>query len=402
MNTINPVGGVGNAGHPDYIPTPASGSTEENGYSFSEILTGVMQEEELELQTDFEPAAETAETAETETPPVQEPMINESPPASAKSNAPVRNFEYQASITDALREDAIRMSMMASSGLSGMPGELASMQSTGIEQMIMAAASTGQIDDNQIALFMLLMMMQTSSGGDSGILMQMMATMLTQMQSDTGVSSGYNQSNLSTVDRFAYGARIPGVTGTSSAEIPVNGWIAATPAIVSTEEYRDPNLYRAVVNQFMVESSERYQPRDGKTYCNIFMWDVTAAMGAEVSHYTDPATGEPRYRPNNEGAIAMNATRIDTWLANYGHNYGWREADAETAQYYANQGRPAVTTSGSNGHVQVVVPSNDGGYDPVRGVTIAQAGSHLTSYTYITNTYSASALRDQVRYWVHN
>jgi hypothetical protein len=251
-------------------------------------------------------------------------------------------------------------------------------------------------------MFMLCMMMQTSSGGDSGILMQMMTTMLSQMQNDASMSSGYDPYSLSTVDRFAYGARIPGVTGTSAAELPVNGWIAATPSIVSTEEYRDPNLYRAVVSQFMVENSERYRPRDGKTYCNIFMWDVTAAMGAEISHYTDPVTGVPRYRPDNEGAIAMNAVRIDTWLSNHGRNYGWREVDAETAQYHANQGRPAVTTSGSNGHVQVVVPSRDGGFDPVRGVTIAQAGGRLTSYAYITETYSASTLKNQVRYWVHN
>ena len=42
--------------------------------------------------------------------------------------------------------------------------------------------------------------------------------------------------------------------------------------------------YFKVIEQFEVESSPRYEPGK-KTYCNIFAWDVTRAMGAEIPHW---------------------------------------------------------------------------------------------------------------------
>jgi len=415
MSSTNPVKEAGIPDHARYITGSAPKRVEGRDASFSEILTDSLSDEEADTNS------AKVDPAGTEQPGTGMTEADYEYPETSLNPQPYEylgplvgtvpqsgNQDYSAMIYDALREEAARMSITAGAGYSDMPGGMMQMQSQGIEQMILSAASSGQIDDAQIALFMLCMMMQTNQDGDFGMLMQMMASMLTQIQGNTNqlldnvISSGYDPSILNSIGMNVFGTRIPGLTGTNRAILPVEGWLQATPAVISTMEYRNPLLYRAVVNQFGVENSARYQPRDGKTYCNIFMWDVTAAMGAEIPHYTDPVTGEPRYRPNNEGAIAMNATRIDKWLQTHGQNYGWREVDAETAQMHANMGRPAVTTSGSNGHVQVVVPSIDGGYDPARGVTIAQAGSHLTSYTYITNTYSAAALRDYVRYWVHN
>jgi len=213
------------------------------------------------------------------------------------------------------------------------------------------------------------------------------------------MTSDYDRYVMNTINN-AYSPGIPGRSGTGQALLPVDGWVPTTPAIVSTAGYRNPQLYSAVVNQFRVETTERYQSRDGKTYCNIFVWDVTSAMGAEIPYRTDSVTGQP-WPEDKSNAISMSAARMDTWLETFGSSYGWREVDARTAQWYANEGRPAVTTAGSIGHVQIVVPSRDGRYDEERGVTIAQAGGPLTSYRYITSTYSSSALRDHVRYWVH-
>ena len=322
-------------------------------------------------------------------------------------NTPGSNIDFSGMISDALRDELTRMGAAAAAGYAGMPdGQMPFMQNTGIEQMILTAASTGQVDDAQIALFMLCMMMQTNQDNDFSMLMQMMVTMLTQMQGDTGalrnnvMSSGYDPSVLGTIDRNVFNSGLPGRYGTGQALLPVDGWVPTTPAIVSTEGYRDPQLYSAVVSQFRVEMAGRYQPRDGKTYCNIFVWDVTSAMGAEIPYRTDSVTGEP-WPDDRSNAISMSAARMDAWLETFGSSYGWREVDARTAQMYANQGRPAVTTAGSIGHVQMVVPSRDGRFDEERGVTIAQAGGPLTSYRYITSTYSSSALRDHVRYWVH-
>jgi hypothetical protein len=52
------------------------------------------------------------------------------------------------------------------------------------------------------------------------------------------------------------------------------------------------------------------------------------------------------------------------------------------------------------GHTQIVCPSLSGGYDSSRGVTVAQAGSSVYNYAYITDIYSREGLKN-VRYFVH-
>ena len=50
--------------------------------------------------------------------------------------------------------------------------------------------------------------------------------------------------------------------------------------------------------------------------------------------------------------------------------------------------------------MQIVSPSEDGLYDPERGVALAQAGGKLRNYTYMRNLYSAS-YEAQVQYFAH-
>lgn len=64
------------------------------------------------------------------------------------------------------------------------------------------------------------------------------------------------------------------------------------PPVTSTLEDRHPLLYSAIINQFGVETNPRYRPRNNNTYCNIFVWDVSSAMGAEIPHWINPNTGE--------------------------------------------------------------------------------------------------------------
>jgi hypothetical protein len=290
-------------------------------------------------------------------------------------------------------------------GLTGLQGYGLGSSTAGIEQAIMAAAATGEVSDAQIALFMLLAMMQTEQDGEFSMVMQMMASMLTNLQGDTQtlrndiMSSNYGTYMLDTIDRLVFGGDMTAGSD-SGAVIPVSRGRPTTPAITSNEYTRSAGLYRAVINQFNVETAERYQPSE-KTYCNIFLWDVTSAMGAEIPHYVDAETNEPRAYPDVKGARELNAAGIDKWLHEHGGKYGWREVDAATAQRYANAGKPAVTTAGSLGHVQVVCPSKDGAYDPEKGVTIAQAGRRLRNYAYISETYSKEQL-GKISYFVHD
>ena len=285
-------------------------------------------------------------------------------------------------LSEALREETARMASMASvpSGLgsSGMPAGMMGMDTgtSAIEQMILASASNGEVSNAQIALFMLMMMMQSSEGGDMSMLSTMMSALLPQLENEASSSNANRHIDPRTI-------MMSNSTGAGGAVLPLSPGAAATPVVTSNANDRSPERYRAVVNQFRVETAERYEPfRDGYTYCNIFVLDVTRAMGVHIPH--------------------LGAIKMCEWLGTKGAEHGWREVDAETAQLYANLGKPAVTSAGSRGHVQMVVPSRDGGYDPVRGVTIAQAGTRVTNYTHISTIYGANALQNQIRYFVND
>lgn len=194
------------------------------------------------------------------------------------------------------------------------------------------------------------------------------------------------------------------LSSSSTGKIPSSSSAAADPAVTSDIYDRDPGLYRAVIDQFSVETNKRYEVNkkgENDTYCNIFVWDVTSAMGAQIPHYYDSRTGES-LTSSDKGAREMTANGIHNWLHEYGDEYGWYELSEQEAQELANQGRPVVTAlyNGSgHGHVQVVCPSKDGEYDEKLGVTIAQAGRTLTSYGHITDIYNKSLPR--VSYFAH-
>jgi len=335
--------------------------------------------------------------------------------AGTAPSAPAQDgTSFSDALAGAMKDELSYMSIAAGSGTSGLSSGSAPLQmqtqaqTQGLEQMILSAASSGQTTDAQKALFMLCMMMQGDQGGDYSIIMQMMASMLTQIQGDNGslrdsvMTSDYDPYVLDEIDKGVFNTVLPDGSGIGQVTVPSEAWRPATPAITSTEGTRSPGLYRAVIDQFRVESAERYKPfREGSTYCNIFLWDVTSAMGAEIPHYTDPETGAPVEYPNIKGAKPMGAIATDEWLGTYGPEYGWHEADAETAQRYANEGKPAVTTAGDLGHVQVICPSGDGGFDPIRGVAVAQAGRIVSNYTHLSSIYNTNG-QQSVRYWVHD
>lgn len=190
------------------------------------------------------------------------------------------------------------------------------------------------------------------------------------------------------------------------AKTPVAASKPVTPAIYSFAYNRSAALYNRVIAQFSVETNPRYAVNKkgrGDTYCNIFVWDVTSAMGAQIPHYINPKTGAPMQYPKLSGARELSANGIYNWLHKHGATYGWYPVSESEAQMLANQGQPVVATlkrSGKSGHVQMVCPSADGLYNPKRGVTIAQAGCRLTSYASIKSIYKKSSL-SKVVYFAH-
>lgn len=269
-----------------------------------------------------------------------------------------------------------------------------------------AAAATGK--NSLLDLFggetnaLLMLTLMNSLGGEAGtVMMSSLANALNGRQA--GSSGAY-----ATALRAYAGTGAVSSTSTysnTSDRIPASAGKAVSPSVTSSEGNRSAALYTAVIRQFNVTKNPRYAVNkngNNDTYCNIFLWDVTRAMGAEIPHYVDPVTKAPRAYPDVKGAKEMTANDIYDWLHSVGEQYGWYKVTAEQAQALANQGKPVVTAmknDSGHGHVQVVCPSKDGGYNTEKGVTIAQAGRNLYDYAYVTQVYNASL--SKLTYFAH-
>jgi hypothetical protein len=385
----------------DAVGSAASGVADRGFLRFSADFAAVLADATADGTADIE-ASDMPDAAQ----PGDAPQDARQPSA-AEQAAVGRKASLATMLADAMKEETALMGVTAGAKLSGMATGYPMSQGQGIEQAILAAASTGEVSDAQIALMMLCTMMQSSENSDFSILMQMMAAMLTRVEGDAEalrsdvMASEHSPYVLDTIDREVFHTRIPDSSSTGEVILPLEVWRPAIPVLTNAEGERSAELYRTIIDQFNVEKAPRYRPyRNGYTYCNIFVWDVTSAMGAEIPHYTEPSTGEPRYYPDIKGTNQLGAIAIDEWLRTKGQNYGWLEVDAKTAQRYANEGKPAVTTAGHSGHVQIVCPSEDGEYDEARGAAIAQAGSKVRNYAHISDIYGNGNPKS-VRYFVH-
>lgn len=162
---------------------------------------------------------------------------------------------------------------------------------------------------------------------------------------------------------------------------------------------RSAEVYRKVVEQFGVETNPRYTSRDGKTYCNIFVWDVTRAMGCEIPHW------EVAYKQVGSEVLAVgverNANDVCDWLEKYGAACGWTKCKATEVNYLAEQGKPVVACYKSPargiGHVAMVIPDVNTSLPGMQPI-IAQAGA--------VNFYGFPMSRGfgnlPVTFWYHN
>lgn len=117
-------------------------------------------------------------------------------------------------------------------------------------------------------------------------------------------------------------------------------WKPVASRIISTPDARSAAQLDAVLAQFHVESNPRYRPGGGVTWCNIFTWDWSLAMGAEIPHWVD--------------GKETTANILAGWLAAHWTEHGPRDAQGE-----ANAGRPCVAVAVNRagpGHIAPVRP----------------------------------------------
>lgn len=117
-----------------------------------------------------------------------------------------------------------------------------------------------------------------------------------------------------------------------------------------------------------VEKSKRYQPGNGKTYCNIYAYDVAFLFPCFLPRvwWNDPKSvtedTKAKYAAN---CHEVNADQLYAWFEKHSHEFGWKKATTlEEAQDAVNKGNFAIVvadnkTPGHSGHITVVHPETD-------------------------------------------
>jgi hypothetical protein len=159
------------------------------------------------------------------------------------------------------------------------------------------------------------------------------------------------------------------------------------PPLTNAPEQRHFEIYSQLINQFAVGHNPRYLPDNGNTYCNIFAWDVSRAMGAEIPHWVDDAGHI--MAPGAAHAREININGGVNWMRSHGvTQLGFHSCTPQQAQDAANKGRLAVVmwknTGSGHGHVAVVRP---GKFSEVGGPNIAQAGRHNFNEGHVVNGF---------------
>ena len=157
-----------------------------------------------------------------------------------------------------------------------------------------------------------------------------------------------------------------------------------------TNDLNDRSAYKyaEVIKQFQVTTSKRYQ-NDENTYCNIFVWDVTRAMGAEIPHWS---------KEKKE----MRVYQIVAWLKKDGKEKGWSLVPLRYAQQMANEGKPTIAIwknpKNNKGHVAIVRPGSIGFPD---GPAIAQAGNLIVNADHLNDGFNDPNFRKEIKFWYH-
>ncbi len=190
--------------------------------------------------------------------------------------------------------------------------------------------------------------------------------------------------------------------------------VALEAPITNIKEERTAINYYNVLAEFRVETALRYQPKSGKTFCNIYAWDVANAMDIILPHYL---TKELMLADKDAYYYSASANVYACFLEVRGLEYGWKIVEAKEAQERANDGfmtigvwknsnaatdENGVSAHYPSGHIVVVRPQPTGSvYQNSKGPYIAQAGSFNTMNANISDVFNILQ-RPNVVYYTHD
>ncbi len=182
----------------------------------------------------------------------------------------------------------------------------------------------------------------------------------------------------------------------------------------STEETKIESIHN-IIDYLDVDYSERYEKRQGNTYCNIYAydfadlgrtyiprvwWDNNALEALQQGQEVQVIYGQTVYE--------LNANALHDWFEGFGESYGWLRADnVMDLQACANSGGVGFIVAkrldtSKSGHISAVVPEISGFQATQTNPVESQAGSN--NYAYVvkghqwwanTGRYSAFGL------WMH-
>jgi hypothetical protein len=124
-----------------------------------------------------------------------------------------------------------------------------------------------------------------------------------------------------------------------------------------------------IVDWLAVETSARYLPGGGATFCNIYAYDYCSLAGVFLPRVwwmnaalEQLAAGENVQPLYDKTVHELNANSLHDWLGEYGPAFGWRRlATVDEVQNAANAGKAAVICAkrkdlNRSGHIVAVVP----------------------------------------------
>jgi hypothetical protein len=193
-----------------------------------------------------------------------------------------------------------------------------------------------------------------------------------------------------------------------------------TRAGVTPQELRES--IAKIIEWLAVDNDDhiRYKPRDGLTFCNVYVHDFCFLGGAYCPRvwWTDSAqlklAAGQHIEPNIGGTIReMRANDLFRWLRDFGPGFGWRQTGTLTKlQAEVNQGAMGVIVArrkedGKSGHIVMVVPEtaeHTAKRDSTGEVTAplqSQAGASNFQYGRGTTNWWNGAQFAEFAFWIH-
>lgn len=187
---------------------------------------------------------------------------------------------------------------------------------------------------------------------------------------------------------------------------------------IATRADRIQAIHKAI-RWLDVERRLRYAPSGGKTYCNIYAYDLAYLLGAYIPRvWWRPEVIEKILRGEKVDAVyaktvtELNSNALADWLVHYGALFSWtRFTDLTGMQKTVNEGRIGFIVAQAKevnrrGHITAVAPETGSlKANWLESVVISplqsQSGARNTRYFSDTAWWSDPVKFKSYSFWVH-